>query len=566
MGTDFQSKVDFDEAPGPVRKIFWFVLGISILIRLWGTWYGLPFSYWVDEYHEVLRALELGAGGFNFERTTKGGLYFLLFVEYGLYFVCLKIAGLVTSTREFAELFVRDPSAFYLMGRVTAALIGSATVAATFVLARRAYSATAGLLAMLFLAVNVLHIELSRRIGVDVPMTLLATLALYFALRIAADGHRRDYLLAALCAALSTTTKLPGILLVVPLLIAHTIFVSKVRSGIRGWFGSRDLWLAAAALIVVLVATNPGIVQETGYLSLFLDAPGELADSESNEAFEEFSGGDRPNLYMYYLAALQSSMGWPLFAICLMSVAYALWRHKPSDVMLLSYAAIHYLVISSTTSDMLYYPRYAVPIIVVLAVLSGRALADFGHKFKPRHVAAMLGIAAGLVVVPVGQSIVTAQALAQTDTRTLAKNWIEAHVPMGSRVLIEGLKIGPVKGTVQLRETRRAIERRIEHWRIVEPKQARFLELQLAVYEGGGYELVLAQRESVATLEEYQASGVEYFVIRPGPFMASRRVDIGGAHLVRELRAHTGVRMIKRFEGDSPTQLGPTIEIYGPRN
>ena len=60
------------------------VLGLACLLRLWGTWYGLPFSYYDDEYHEVMRALELGMGGFNFERTGKGGFYFLLFLEYGL--------------------------------------------------------------------------------------------------------------------------------------------------------------------------------------------------------------------------------------------------------------------------------------------------------------------------------------------------------------------------------------------------------------------------------------------------------------------------------------------------
>src|SRR5687768_11061245 len=169
------------------------VLGLACLLRLWGTWYGLPFSYYDDEYHEVMRALELGMGGFNFDRTGKGGFYFLLFLEYGLFYVCLKVLGIVGSTREFAEYFVRDPSAFYLIGRVTAALIGAFTVATAIYFGKRAYGATAGLLAGLFLAINVLHIDLSRLIGVDVPMTMLAAISLCFGLRIAEGGARRDY-------------------------------------------------------------------------------------------------------------------------------------------------------------------------------------------------------------------------------------------------------------------------------------------------------------------------------------------------------------------------------------
>ena len=119
------------------RKPVLWLLVASALIRLWGIDYGLPFIYWVDEYHEVMRAMELGAGGFNFARTGKGGFYFLLFFEYGAYFVVLKAVGAIATVKEFAEHFARDPSAFYLMGRVTAALFGCATVLAAYQLRAR---------------------------------------------------------------------------------------------------------------------------------------------------------------------------------------------------------------------------------------------------------------------------------------------------------------------------------------------------------------------------------------------------------------------------------------------
>ena len=203
-------RIPVDALEPKATKILWLLLGLALLIRLFGIGYGLPYVYWIDEYHEVMRAMELGAGEFNLSRTGKGGFYFLLFFEYGVYFVVLKVAGIVSNTQEFAEQFVRDPTVFYLMGRATAAVFGCATVAGAFYVARKAYGATAGLFAALFLAVNVLHIDLSHRVGVDVPMTCFAVLALYFGLRIVADGERRDYCLAGLCAALATTTKLPG--------------------------------------------------------------------------------------------------------------------------------------------------------------------------------------------------------------------------------------------------------------------------------------------------------------------------------------------------------------------
>ncbi len=270
------------------------VLGLACLFRLWGTWYGLPFSYYDDEYHEVMRALELGTGGFNFERTGKGGFYFLLFLEYGLFYVSLKVLGVVDSAREFAEYFVRDPSAFYLMGRVTAALIGTFTVAAVIYFGKRAYGATAGLLAGLFLAINVLHVDLSRLIGVDVPMAMLAAISLCFGLRIATGGTRRDYLLAALFAGLATTTKLPGILLLIPLLIAHGYAVANMRGTLRDWIRAPELWLACAVFLLVVVVTNPGLVAGGDFLSLFTERASETVNDMSMEDAEGVAGAVAP--------------------------------------------------------------------------------------------------------------------------------------------------------------------------------------------------------------------------------------------------------------------------------
>ena len=103
-----KSPVDTSELRS--TKILWLLLGLALLIRLFGIGYGLPYVYWIDEYHEVMRAMELGAGEFNLTRTGKGGFYFLLFFEYGVYFVVLKVAGLVSNAQAFAEHFRPDQS------------------------------------------------------------------------------------------------------------------------------------------------------------------------------------------------------------------------------------------------------------------------------------------------------------------------------------------------------------------------------------------------------------------------------------------------------------------------
>ena len=545
--------------------LVWLVIGLAIVLRVWGVWYGLPFCYHKDEYHEVMRALELGAGGFNLERTAKGGFYLLLFLEYGFYFVVLRLLGVVESTREFAEMFAKDPTAFYLMGRVTAAVCGAVTVAACFWLARRAYTVASGLLASVFMAINVLHVDLSRVIGVDVPMTMFAVIALFFAVRIAEEGQRRDYFYGALFAALATTTKLPGVLVVLSLTAAHWISAAKRGVGLRERLLARDLWGAIAVFAVVLVATNPGVLLVRDALSLFASNPGEsFSDEIVDEGVAAVAGG-RPNLYFYYLSVIQQSMGWPLFVAGFVGVGIAMWRRTSADVILLTFVIANYLAISSTTSEVLYYPRYALPIIAVLSVLAARAVATCLCAIRgPRAAVSVVSVAA-LVFVPVLDTGLHAYTVAQTDTRTIALEWIRANVASGSAVLIEGGKIAADRGTVPLQDSRESLERRISYWRHTEPRQAKYLELKLAVHDGSGFQLEFVRVGSLDSLEQYLERGIQYFVVRPSYFYGSRRSDASSMGFMRDLRSDPRVSLLKRVDGDSIRQPGPTIEIYGLR-
>ena len=62
------------------------ILGIALGLRLWGINFGLPYDFTPDEVHEIVRALKLGAGEYSWT-MGKGGLYYFLFVEYGLLYV-----------------------------------------------------------------------------------------------------------------------------------------------------------------------------------------------------------------------------------------------------------------------------------------------------------------------------------------------------------------------------------------------------------------------------------------------------------------------------------------------
>jgi hypothetical protein len=255
-------------------------------------------------------------------------------------------------------------------------------------------------------------------------------------------------------------------------------------------------------------------------------------------------------------------MGWPLFVVSLGALAYALWKHTRADVILVSYALINYLAISGTSSEVLYYPRYALPIIAVLAILAGRALSDLFLILPSRRFAAGTAFLALVSAWPIVDAIKSDYTLTQNDTRTIAKDWFETNVPAGATVLIEGGKTGPSRESVPLHESRASLERRVAHWKEVEPKQAKFLEFKLAAEEGMGYELELVKLKTLATLDEYAASGVDYFVVRPVYLMESRRAVPGAFRLLEQLRKDPRVELLRRFDPASHLQPGPVVEIY----
>jgi hypothetical protein len=249
----------------------------------------------------------------------------------------------------------------------------------------------------------------------------------------------------------------------------------------------------------------------------------------------------------------------------ILSLALALWRRARADLLLLSYAVANYLAITGTSSEVLYYPRYALPIIVVFVVLAGRAVAELGGRL-PRWRAPASGLLAALMAI--WPALITARAdhlLTQTDTRTLAKNWFDANVPPGSRVLIEGGKIAPSRETVPLRESAESLARRIAYWRREDPRQARFLEAAMAGHPGGGYELKLVKVNALNSLEFYIADGVDYFVVRPRSFLESRRAVNSSVVVLNALRSDPRIELLKRFAEQPEVRPGPEIEIYRVR-
>jgi len=364
---------------------FWFgalglILGLAAAIRTLGANAGLPLPLLnPDEENLVPRAWELVHGG---------GL------DPGWYdYPSLLFLVLAPSQLGFDE-----PA--YGAARVVAVIIGVAGVAAAWWLGRASYGRLSGLVGAVGVAVATTHVAYSRMAVTDVLLTLgiTVTLALLVSGRIEWAG---------VATGLAASAKYPGVLLLVPLVVAG--FGDWRRVG-------RGSALAAAAFVL----TSPFVVLHAGAAWDDISRVQRLAQS-GWLGFE-----DDPVTPLAFAERLWQTLG-PLALVGLAGVAIAAWRHTRRDLVLLSFVAVYALSLLPAEA---HYDRYVLPLVPVLCVVAGRR----------RWLAAAALVAA---LVPLSWSIDDARALTPHDPRLDAAVWIEGNVPAGERIAVDPSTLPP---------------------------------------------------------------------------------------------------------------------------
>jgi 4-amino-4-deoxy-L-arabinose transferase-like glycosyltransferase len=541
------------------------IIGIALTLRIYGIWFGLPYALHDDEPNEILRALQLGSGSFNYDRVGKGGYFYLLFFEYGILFIILKVSGIVQSATDFAEYYISDPTVFYLIGRSTTAIIGSINVYLVYRIGTLSYSASIGLVAALLLAVNLLHAQLSHYVTVDVPMVCLATASLLYSIRMLRSQSARNYYLAALFAALATTTKMPAILLVIPLTIAHFFHEHNRPSGVRGYFLNRRLWGAATIFLSVYVALTPGIIvnfaKESSFVLGLLGFGGDV-ESLQVDVTDAPALASKSNLFKYYALELLKSMTLPVFILSLFGITWSIWKRRSVDIVLLSFATSVYLIASVSSSTDLVYARYILPIIPVVSILTARFLSESTVIIFSRSTSQVVALVACVIALIPAVHIVQADIhMLKPDTRIVAKDWIDENIPSGSRIFIEGATVRPYEQTVPLKYSRDNLLRAIEYFRESEPGKARYFELELRTLGGATFDLVTVAPDKLRSVQHYKDSGVQYLILRPLEYLRSSK-RVAWPAFVQEVRDDPDIFLLKTIEPNGIDLKGPHIEIY----
>ena len=390
-------------------------------LRLVGLKTGLPYVYNADENsHFVPRAVgmfghSLDPGYFANPPAFTYLLHGLLALRWG------------TDPARVGDVVARDPGAVYTLARAAAALLGAAAAGLLAWAGARLVDRRTGLVAGALLAVSFLAVDYGHYALNDAPATLPAALALAGAAGVLRSGRRREYALAGLAVGVGCATKYTVAVLALPLLAAGALAPGRRAAGLA---------LAAALAAAGFLAANPYALLDLHAFAAGLRTQAGTAGAAGGKLGLTGSSG-----LGYYLASTTWGLGWLPAMTALAGAAALLVCDRRLAALLVPAPVVLVLYLGLQSR---FFARWLLPVYPLLCLLAAwaavRAAAWLAGRVRhawrtcrwPAAAAGLLLCAQGLVFSIHGDVV-----KARDDTRALARAWLVAHVPAGSRVVIE---------------------------------------------------------------------------------------------------------------------------------
>ncbi len=410
---------------GPHRPVLVLLLLAAFGLRVWGVKQGLPYSYNSDEAtHFVPRAIAFFSHDLNPHYFLNPPAYsYLLHAVFELWF---------GSGDRTARTYATDPAAVFIVARVVAALLGTASVGFTYLAGARLFNRTAGLLAGAIMAVAFLPVFYSHLALNDVPTLAPVALSLYGSAGVMRRGRRRDYVIAGVAGGVAAATKYTGGIVLACLLVA------ALQDGSGGAIGQsvRRLALGGLLAFIAFVVCNPYAVLS---FHEFISGVSQQA-SEAAGADPVKLGSNPGSGAAYYVWTLTWGFGWVPALAALGGGVLLVVRRRIGMALLLIPAPIAFVIFMGDQQR--FFGRWLMPIFPLLALLAAYGVHEAVRFAVRRGWPAPLAGAVATVLL-LGQGVAAAihndQVLSRPDTRNVTRAWMVAHVPPGSKVVIEPL-------------------------------------------------------------------------------------------------------------------------------
>jgi hypothetical protein len=404
-------------------------IGLAALaLRLVGLQYGLPAVYNPDEVAIMARALAFAKGSLNPHNFLYPTFYFyVLFAWVAVYLGFVYLSGRVASIAALQRLYFTDPTGIYTAGRALGAAAGVATVLLVHRLGARLADTRAALAAAVFLAVAPLSVRDSHYVKHDVFATMVVLVAYLAMARVwpaspAGGARRRDVIAAGAACGIAFSTHYYCAFLALPL---AWVVVQAWRP--RGWNAVvSGILVAGAASAAAFLLLSPFIAVEP------LTAWRDVTANRAIVVDRAVAAGAFAPAIRYLQILWNDSMGTPVVVLGAVGALWMLAVAPARALLLLAFPVPFFVFITNTVPA----SRYLNPVLPFVAVFAGWALSSLAARVRAN--AWMYGLAVVVCAAPgAAGSIRSDLFFRQTDTRTLAREYIERHIPPGSTVVVQ---------------------------------------------------------------------------------------------------------------------------------
>jgi len=444
---------------------FWivFIALAAAVLRIAGIWHDYPFSFYGDEQQMVKQALAYGSGDLNPYRTgmnaSKPAFYpYLLFFEYGIYFVIGKLAGWWQDATGYVLAFLYRPGPWYVIGRVTTALFGIATVVLVGATGERYFGRNTGVVAAIIVTLAVGHVITCQDVKADNPTAFFSLLAVWFLLGFVNSEKFRDLLLASVAAGFGIATKYYSVFLAPLFLIAIVVVATRRgrRPGDNLFTGLTALVRYTLISVVIGMATffvltpytfldSQGLDFLLGELSVLGDKAVQLSGTEASDPsvrqdYEIRGYANYSTAVLDFGHSLGKLSGFGLLGAVagIIGLIFCLLRFSTNRMLLITFPLLFsvlailvrpgFAVVRHQTQI---YPFLALSAAIVLVALYG--LARSRGRWVGRGAIAVFVLALAPQFVTIVQR---ADAVSRLDPRSAAVTWINENLKIDDHILI----------------------------------------------------------------------------------------------------------------------------------
>ncbi|MEA2144193.1 MAG: hypothetical protein QOI64_2623 [Solirubrobacteraceae bacterium] len=399
------------------------LLALAFGLRLWGNSHGLPYAYNADENaHFVTRAI--GLFGHDWDPN-----YYINPPAY-TYLVHLVLGVWYGGRAGVSNSFAADPTTIWLISRTVAALLGTIAVWLLYLAGARLVDRRVGLLAAGLFAVAFLPVFYAKLALNDVPTLAGVCLALWGAAGILRHGRIRDYVLAGAGLGLACATKYTGGIVLLPILAA-AVAQFMATGGRMG--ALRGIAIVGVLALASFFVANPYSLLD---FSSFWDGLTHQSTASGDAAGK--LGLTQDSGYAYYLWSFGWGLGWTALLFAVGGAVRLLVDERRLFWMLVPPIIVFVLFMGSQER---YFGRWLMPVFPFLCVLAAYGaieLADWLGRLAP---ALRPTLVAAAVVLLCGQGFVyslhSGLVLSREDTRNIARDWMMANVPAGTKIVVE---------------------------------------------------------------------------------------------------------------------------------